>query len=83
MVPNGGEMSKQLALETLAAAAEQGVSLIDTADIYGLGRSELLVGEFLKTRSDASQFTAHYAIWTRPGTWLAGEFHQLDGQEAC
>lgn len=52
-----GEMSKQLALETLAAAAEQGVSLIDTADIYGLGRSELLVGEFLKTRSDASQFT--------------------------
>jgi aryl-alcohol dehydrogenase-like predicted oxidoreductase len=51
-----GEVSDQDALATLAAAAEAGVTFIDTADIYGLGRSESLIGRFLKGRPDRDRF---------------------------
>lgn len=36
------------AREGLAAAIELGVTLFDTADVYGLGKSELLIGEAIK-----------------------------------
>ncbi|MFL6160668.1 MAG: aldo/keto reductase [Jatrophihabitantaceae bacterium] len=41
-----GAVSEQDALAVLAAAAEAGVSLFDTADVYGDGRSEQLIGAF-------------------------------------
>ena len=43
-----GDVSDEQALETLRAAVETGVNFFDTADVYGLGRSEQLVGRFLK-----------------------------------
>jgi aryl-alcohol dehydrogenase-like predicted oxidoreductase len=43
-----GDVSDQQALDTLAAAVDAGVDFFDTADVYGLGRSESLVGRFLK-----------------------------------
>ena len=43
-----GDVSDEQAMETLAAAVESGVDFFDTADVYGLGRSETLVGQFLK-----------------------------------
>lgn len=51
-----GNVSDEQALETLRAAAEAGVTFLDTADIYGLGRSETLIGRFLRERSDRSRF---------------------------
>ena len=42
-----GEVSAQDALAVLDAAADAGVSFFDTADVYGDGRSETLIGEFL------------------------------------
>jgi aryl-alcohol dehydrogenase-like predicted oxidoreductase len=45
-----GDVSDEQALATLSAAADAGVTLFDTADVYGLGRSEELVGRFLKAR---------------------------------
>jgi aryl-alcohol dehydrogenase-like predicted oxidoreductase len=51
-----GEVSDQQALDTLRAAADAGVTFIDTADIYGLGRSESLIGRFLKGRADRDRF---------------------------
>ena len=51
-----GSVSDQQALDTLRAAAEAGVTFIDTADIYGLGRSETLIGRFLKDRPDRERF---------------------------
>ncbi len=51
-----GEVSDQQALDTLRAAADAGVTFIDTADIYGLGRSESLVSRFLKERPDRDRF---------------------------
>lgn len=43
-----GEIDEQTALSTLQAAVETGVNFLDTADVYGLGRSETLIGKFLK-----------------------------------
>jgi aryl-alcohol dehydrogenase-like predicted oxidoreductase len=43
-----GDMSEEDALATLQAAVESGVNFFDTADVYGLGRSESIIGKFLK-----------------------------------
>jgi aryl-alcohol dehydrogenase-like predicted oxidoreductase len=43
-----GKVDEQAAFEVLAAAVESGVTFIDTADVYGDGRSEQLIGSFLK-----------------------------------
>jgi aryl-alcohol dehydrogenase-like predicted oxidoreductase len=42
-----GGTDEQDALETIRAALEHGISLIDTAPVYGLGRAEELVGRAL------------------------------------
>jgi aryl-alcohol dehydrogenase-like predicted oxidoreductase len=41
-----GEVSETAALEVLGAAVESGVRFFDTADVYGDGRSERLIGRF-------------------------------------
>ncbi len=45
-------------LRALHAAADAGVTLFDTADVYGDGRSERLIGQFLRERSGESLFVA-------------------------
>lgn len=53
-----GDVSEADAMATLNAAVDSGVTLIDTADVYGDGRSETFVGRLLKERSDADLFVA-------------------------
>ena len=43
-----GEVSEDDALATLAAAIDAGVTFLDTADTYGDGRSEQLIGRFIR-----------------------------------
>jgi aryl-alcohol dehydrogenase-like predicted oxidoreductase len=45
-------------LKALHAAADAGVTLYDTADVYGEGRSERLIGQFLRERSGGTLFVA-------------------------
>src|SRR4051794_8707308 len=47
-----GAIDDRAALDILAAAADAGVNFLDTADVYGGGRSEELIGRFLKGRSE-------------------------------
>jgi aryl-alcohol dehydrogenase-like predicted oxidoreductase len=47
-----GEVSEDAALETLRAAADAGVTFFDTADMYGDGRSERLVGRLRRERPE-------------------------------
>lgn len=47
-----GEVAEQEALATLHAAADAGVTFFDTADVYGDGRSERLVGQFRRQRDE-------------------------------
>ncbi|GAA3822087.1 aldo/keto reductase [Nocardioides panacisoli] len=42
-----GDVREQDALDVLAAAVDAGVTFLDTADVYGDGRSEQLIGRFL------------------------------------
>ena len=45
-----GQVSEADALTLLEASVDAGVTFLDTADVYGDGRSETLVGRFIKGR---------------------------------
>jgi aryl-alcohol dehydrogenase-like predicted oxidoreductase len=47
-----GSVGEDEALATLHAAVDAGVTFFDTADVYGDGRSERLVGRLLRERAD-------------------------------
>ena len=51
-----GKISESEALATLQAAADSGVTFVDTADIYGQGRSESLIGTFLRSQANPERF---------------------------
>jgi aryl-alcohol dehydrogenase-like predicted oxidoreductase len=48
-----GDVSEADARAVLNAAAEEGVTFFDTADVYGDGRSETLIGRWLADHPDA------------------------------
>jgi aryl-alcohol dehydrogenase-like predicted oxidoreductase len=47
-----GELDRRQAFAILEAAMDAGVTFLDTADVYGDGRSESLIGEFLSGREN-------------------------------
>lgn len=47
-----GEVTRDDALAALEAALDEGVTFIDTADVYGDGRSEQLIAEVVSGRKD-------------------------------
>lgn len=47
-----GEITDELSTAILAAAVDSGVTFIDTADVYGDGRSERLIGKFISKLDD-------------------------------
>ena len=57
-----GEVSEGDARAVLEASAEAGVTFYDTADVYGDGRSEQLVGAFIAAHPDAG-----FAVATKMG----------------
>ncbi len=50
-----GDVSEEAGLAILRASVERGVTFIDTADVYGSGRSERLIGNFRKTLADGGK----------------------------
>jgi aryl-alcohol dehydrogenase-like predicted oxidoreductase len=52
-----GRVDEDEALATLIAAHEAGVTFIDTADVYGDGRSERIVGQFVRGLPPGRQVT--------------------------
>ena len=53
-----GNLDEADALATLRAAADAGITFLDTADIYGLGRSERLIGRFVRETPGYKPFIA-------------------------
>jgi aryl-alcohol dehydrogenase-like predicted oxidoreductase len=53
-----GSVDDSQSLRALHAAADAGVTLIDTADVYGDGHSERLIARFLRERSGEPFFVA-------------------------
>lgn len=43
-----GPMTEETAMQIMVAAVEKGTTFFDTADVYGNGRSETLIGRFLR-----------------------------------
>ena len=66
-----GEVSTEQAVATLLGALERGINLIDTAPIYGHGRSEELVGQAIREHGRREDFF----IATKVGlSWEGGVF---------
>ncbi|OGO58092.1 MAG: aldo/keto reductase [Chloroflexi bacterium RBG_16_72_14] len=53
-----GSVEDAASLRALHAAADAGVTLFDTADVYGGGHSERLIGRFLRERGGETLFVA-------------------------
>ncbi|HUY46961.1 MAG TPA: aldo/keto reductase [Streptosporangiaceae bacterium] len=61
-----GKVEDSAALAVLAAAAAAGITFLDTADVYGDGRSEKLIGQFL-----AGNPGAEFTVVTKMGRRVA------------
>ena len=60
-----GEVSERQAIRTVHAALDAGVNLFDTADSYGLGQSETLLGKALADRRTAGYVATKVGNWAR------------------
>ncbi len=58
--------SEEEAIEFFRYAAKRGVELMDTADVYGLGRNEMLIGKALTAEQKQKIIIATKAGCTRP-----------------
>ena len=56
-------------LATLERALELGVTLFDTADMYGSGHNEQLLGGFLKSRRERVVLATKFGIVRTPGSY--------------
>jgi aryl-alcohol dehydrogenase-like predicted oxidoreductase len=56
-------------LETLAAALDRGIDFFDTADMYGAGHNERLLGSFLAGRPERPIVATKFGIVREPGEY--------------
>ena len=52
---NGGKTDDKEADSIINRAIEKGINLVDTANVYGYGRSEEVVGKALKTNGKRNE----------------------------
>ena len=71
-----GDVGHEDAKATVHAALDAGVTFLDTADVYGDGRSERIIAEVLEERAGARPFVA-----TKVGRRL--DPHEADGYTAA
>ncbi len=62
-----GHVDEETAMATLATAVETGVTFLDTADVYGLGKSETLIGKFLAQSRVRPQVATKLGRFPKPG----------------
>jgi len=76
-----GPADRAESLATIHAALDQGVTLLDTGDFYGMGHNEMLVGEALQGRKrEQVQLSVKFGALRGPGP---GEFHGYDSRPAA
>ncbi|GAB3138539.1 aldo/keto reductase [Amycolatopsis stemonae] len=71
-----GEVDEQDALAVLHAAADAGVTFFDTADVYGDGRSERLVGRFAAGRDVFVATKMGRRVEQVPENYVAAKFRE-------
>ncbi|MFA5138208.1 MAG: aldo/keto reductase [Elusimicrobiota bacterium] len=61
-----GAADEKTARSMLDAAADAGVNLVDTAEVYGHGASESMLGKLLKGRRSKFLIATKFSRWDRP-----------------
>ena len=62
-----GPQDDQESIKTIQRALDLGINWIDTAAVYGLGHSEMIVGKAIKGRERPYIFTKCWQIWDERG----------------
>ena len=62
-----GDVTEAEAMATLHAAHESGTTFFDTADVYGMGRSETFIGRFLRETKAAVYVATKFGRFSPPG----------------
>ena len=76
-----GPADRSESIATLHAALDQGVTLLDTGDFYGMGHNEMLVGEALQgRRREQLQISVKFGALRGPGP---AEFNGFDSRPAA
>jgi len=76
-----GAADETTSIQVIHRALELGVSFLDTADIYGAGGNEELVGRAIKGRRDQVVLATKFGNRIR-GSWADGKGYDIDGSPA-
>jgi aryl-alcohol dehydrogenase-like predicted oxidoreductase len=71
-----GPADEAEAIATIHRAIELGIDLLDTADVYGVGKNEELVGKAIKDRREKVVVASKFGILRKPD----GSFIGVDGK---
>jgi aryl-alcohol dehydrogenase-like predicted oxidoreductase len=76
-----GPSDRAESIATIHAAIDQGVTLLDTGDFYGMGHNEMLIGEALQgSRREQVQISVKFGALRGP---KPGEFNGYDSRPAA
>lgn len=74
-----GETDDKESIQTIHAALDAGISLVDTAPLYGWGRSEEIVGKAIKGRRDKVILSTKCGLWWNDSR--GAFFFELEGKK--
>ncbi|MEK6205782.1 MAG: aldo/keto reductase, partial [Amylibacter sp.] len=61
-----GPTDDKTSFECLDAAIDMGIDFLDTADVYGMGKSETVLGSFIKDHPNAFKIATKCGIVVKP-----------------
>ncbi|MCX6993777.1 MAG: aldo/keto reductase [Kiritimatiellaeota bacterium] len=73
-----GATDDQVSIRAIRAALDSGINLIDTAPVYGFGRSEEVVGKAIKANRDKVILATKCGLWWEDNR--GAPFFEIDGR---
>jgi aryl-alcohol dehydrogenase-like predicted oxidoreductase len=79
-----GRRSEKESIATIQRALDLGCNVLDTADVYGAGENEILVGKAIAVRREQLVLATKFGfIWDERGVVVARDASPQHGHEAC
>ncbi len=79
-----GPRNDEESIETIHFALDRGVNFLDTADVYGMGHNEQLVGRAIRKRRDEVVLATKFGNVRSPeGAWIGVNSRPEYVQQAC